>query len=48
MMLPTDMALLWDKKYKQWVDLYAKDEETFFKVGRLAYHVAHVLGYLCL
>jgi cytochrome c peroxidase len=31
MMLPADMALLWDKKFKQYVDLYAKDEETFFK-----------------
>jgi len=31
MMLPTDMALLWDKKFKPYVDLYAKDEEVFFK-----------------
>jgi hypothetical protein len=33
MMLPGDMALLWDKKFKKYVDLYAKDEEAFFKVG---------------
>jgi cytochrome c peroxidase len=33
MMLPGDMALLWDKKFKKFVDLYAKDEEAFFKVG---------------
>jgi cytochrome c peroxidase len=31
MMLPTDMALLWDKGFKKWVDTYAKDEELFFK-----------------
>lgn len=31
MMLPGDMALLWDRKFKQYVDLYAKDEDTFFK-----------------
>lgn len=30
MMLPADMALLWDKKFKKWVDIYAKDEERFF------------------
>jgi cytochrome c peroxidase len=30
MMLPTDMALLWDKKFRKYVDLYAKDEEKFF------------------
>lgn len=33
MMLPADMALVWDKKFKKYVDLYAKDEEAFFKVG---------------
>ena len=30
MMLPADMALLWDRKFKKWVDVYAKDEEKFF------------------
>jgi cytochrome c peroxidase len=29
MMLPTDMALVWDKKFRKFVDLYAKDEEKF-------------------
>lgn len=33
MMLPTDMALLWDKKLKVWVDAYAKDADLFAKVG---------------
>jgi catalase (peroxidase I) len=32
MMTPADMALLWDRKFKKYVDLYAKDEEAFFKV----------------
>lgn len=31
MMLPTDMALVTDKSFKQWVEKYAKDEELFFK-----------------
>eukprot|EP00877_Chromochloris_zofingiensis_P009410 jgi/Chrzof1/4722/Cz14g23320.t1 len=31
MMLPADMALLWDKNFKKYVDLYAKDEEAFSK-----------------
>ena len=31
MMLPTDMALVSDKSFKQYVDKYAKDEELFFK-----------------
>uniref|UniRef100_A0A7S0QWH3 Cytochrome c peroxidase, mitochondrial n=1 Tax=Chlamydomonas leiostraca TaxID=1034604 RepID=A0A7S0QWH3_9CHLO len=30
MMLPADMALLWDRKFKKYVDLYAKDEDKFF------------------
>lgn len=29
MMLPADMALLWDKSFKKYVDLYAKDDEKF-------------------
>eukprot|EP00803_Ostreobium_quekettii_P002696 evm.model.scf_840.5 EVM.evm.TU.scf_840.5 scf_840:39307-43145(-) len=32
MMLPADMALLWDKGFRKYVDLYAKDEEKFFEV----------------
>ena len=31
MMLPTDMALVADKSLKQYVEKYAKDEETWFK-----------------
>ena len=31
MMLPTDVALVTDKKFKQWVDKYAADEALFFK-----------------
>mmetsp|Transcript_13011 Transcript_13011/g.21304 ORF Transcript_13011/g.21304 Transcript_13011/m.21304 type:complete len:356 (-) Transcript_13011:415-1482(-) len=30
MMLPSDMALIWDKKFKEIVTLYAKDEKAFF------------------
>eukprot|EP01032_Pedospumella_encystans_P007653 gene7653-9158_t len=31
MMLPADMALLQDKGFRKYVELYAKDEEAFFK-----------------
>lgn len=31
MMLPTDMALVSDKSFKQYVQKYAADEELFFK-----------------
>ncbi len=31
MMLPGDMAFLQDKKYKEWVEKYAKDNDLFFK-----------------
>jgi cytochrome c peroxidase len=31
MMLPTDMALVSDKAFKQWIEKYAKDEDLFFK-----------------
>ena len=31
MMLPTDMALVKDKKFKQWVEKYAEDSDLFFK-----------------
>lgn len=30
MMLPTDMALVQDKKFKEWVETYAKDENKFY------------------
>lgn len=29
MMLPTDMALIWDRKFRKFVDLYAKDDDKF-------------------
>jgi cytochrome c peroxidase len=29
MMLPTDVVLLQDKKFKKWVDVYAKDATQF-------------------
>jgi len=31
MMLPSDIVLLEDPKFKKWVDVYAKDEALFFK-----------------
>lgn len=31
MMLPTDMALVWDRKFRPHVHAYAKDEELFFR-----------------
>ncbi|KAF9977377.1 heme peroxidase [Modicella reniformis] len=31
MMLPADMALLKDKEFKKWVEVYAKDEQRFFE-----------------
>lgn len=36
-----------DKKFKQYVDLYAKDEETFFKVSPHA-TVAGLLQVYCI
>lgn len=29
MMLPTDVALLQDKEFRKWVELYAKDDKIF-------------------
>lgn len=31
MMLPADMALVQDKKFKEWVEKYAADNDLFFK-----------------
>jgi len=31
MMLPSDMAILWDPGFKKYVQLYAQDEELFFR-----------------
>lgn len=44
MMLPADMALVWDKKFKKYVDLYAKDEEAFFKDFAAAFGKLMELG----
>lgn len=30
MMLPADMSLVQDKKFKQWVEKYAADNDLFF------------------
>ncbi len=35
MMLPTDMALIWDKRFRPYVELYAKDQDKFYQVGVL-------------
>lgn len=32
MMLPVDIALMAEPAFKKWVDIYAKDENKFFKV----------------
>lgn len=31
MMLPTDIALIQDPKFKPWVELYARDQDRFFR-----------------
>lgn len=30
-MLPTDMVLIQDKKFRPWVEKYAKDNDLFFQ-----------------
>jgi len=30
MMLPSDISLLHDNKFRYWVELYAKDQDKFF------------------
>lgn len=44
MMLPTDYALVQDDKFKKWVEIYAKDEERFFKDFAKAYVKLNELG----
>lgn len=44
MMLPTDMALVWDRKFKPYVDEYAKDEDKFFKDFAAAFGKLLALG----
>jgi hypothetical protein len=44
MMLPTDMALVTDPKFKEYVELYAKEEHLFFKEFAEVYHKLLTLG----
>jgi len=44
MMLPTDMCLVTDPKFREIVELYAKDEALFFKEFAVAYHKLLTLG----
>jgi len=44
MMLPADLALLKDAEFKKYVDLYAKDEATFFKDFAAAFSKLLELG----
>lgn len=37
MMLPADMALLWDKEFRKYVMEFAKDEDKFFEVFAKAF-----------
>jgi cytochrome c peroxidase len=44
MMLPSDMALVQDPKFKQYVELYAKDEDAFFRDFSYAFSKLLELG----
>jgi len=44
MMLPTDVALVEDPKFKEWVVKYAKDEKAFFKDFSAAFQKLTELG----
>ncbi|KAK9918279.1 hypothetical protein WJX75_002803 [Coccomyxa subellipsoidea] len=44
MMLPTDMALVWDKKFKPYVELYAKDDQKFYDDFAKAFSTLLELG----
>ena len=44
MMLPSDMSLINDKKFKPWVEAYAKDQELFFKDFSAAFQKLEELG----
>jgi len=37
MMLPTDMALIWDPKFRVWVEKYAKDQDLWHKDFAVAF-----------
>ena len=44
MMLPSDVALTWDKTFRAYVILYSKDEEQFFKDFSRAFGKLLALG----
>ncbi|KAJ3338530.1 heme peroxidase [Kappamyces sp. JEL0680] len=44
MMLPSDLALINDRSFKKYVDLYAKDEALFFKDFAAAFQKLEELG----
>mmetsp|Transcript_4068 Transcript_4068/g.10236 ORF Transcript_4068/g.10236 Transcript_4068/m.10236 type:complete len:99 (-) Transcript_4068:51-347(-) len=44
MMLPSDIALVWDKTFRAYVILYSKDEEQFFKDFSRAFGKLLALG----
>jgi len=44
MMLPADMALLWDPNFRKYVNLYAEDEDKFFHDFAKAYSKLLELG----
>ena len=44
MMLPSDLVLIEDPDFKVYVDLYAKDQKTFFKDFTIAFQKLEELG----
>lgn len=44
MMLPTDMWMIWDKKFRKYVDLYASNDEKFFEDFAAAFSKLLELG----
>jgi cytochrome c peroxidase len=44
MMLPTDIALINDRSFKKYVELYAKDEAKFFSDFAAAFSKLQSLG----
>ena len=44
MMLPSDMVLIADPEFKKWVEIYAKNEDRFFKDFAKAFNKLLELG----
>lgn len=44
MMLPSDLALINDKSFRKYVDLYAKDQSLFFKDFAATFQKLEELG----